>query len=58
MVAAGGNDSVDGDIRLSEEVGANEVKTFCVDVSGIKHVTICICDGCFCNAEISNIYLS
>lgn len=58
LVAAGGNDSVDGEFRLSEEVGANEVKTFCVDVSGIKHVTICVCDGCFCNAEVSNIYLS
>ena len=57
-VAAGGNDSVDGDIRLMEKVGANEVKTFYVDVSGIKHVTISIFDGCFCNAEVSNIYLS
>ena len=57
-VAAGGNDSVDGDIRLMEEVGANEVKTFCVDVSGIKHVTICISSGRFCNAEVTNIYLS
>ena len=58
MVAAGGNDSVDGDIRLMEEVGANGVKTFCVDISGIRNVTICIFDGRFCDAEVSNIYLS
>lgn len=58
MVAAGGNDSVDGDIRLMEEVGANEVKTFCVDISGIRNVTISIFDGFTCDAEVSNIYLS
>lgn len=58
MVAAGGNDSVDGDIRLMEEVGANGVKTFCVDISGIRNVTIRIFDGRFCDAEVSNIYLS
>ena len=58
MVAAGGNDSVDGDIRLMEEVGANGVKTFCVDISGIRNVTIRIFDGFTCDAEVSNIYLS
>ena len=58
MVVAGGNDSVDGDIRLMEEVGANRVKTFCVDISGIRNVTIGIFDGRFCDAEVSNIYLS
>lgn len=58
MVVVGGNDSVDGDIRLMEEVGANEVKTFYVDVSGVKHVTIRIFDGRTCDAEVTNIYLS
>ncbi|MCI7151315.1 MAG: S-layer homology domain-containing protein [Flavonifractor plautii] len=58
MVVVGGNDSVDGDIRLMEEVGANEVKTFYVDVSGVKHVTISIFDGRTCDAEVTNIYLS
>ena len=58
MVVVGGNDSVDGDIRLMEDVGANEVKTFYVDVSGVKHVTISIFDGRTCDAEVTNIYLS
>ena len=58
VVAAGGNDSVYGDIRLMEEVGTNEVKTFTVDISGVKRGTIRVFSGSFCNAEISNIYLS
>lgn len=58
VVAAGGNDSVYGDIRLMEEVGTNDVKTFTVDISGVKRGTIRVFSGSFCNAEISNIYLS
>ena len=58
VVAAGGNDSVYGDIRLMEEVGTNEVKTFTVDISGVKRGTISVFSGSFCNAEITNIYLS
>ena len=57
-VVVGGNDSVDGDIRLTELLVAEKPYTFTVDISGIKNATMCVFSGYSCNAEVTNIYLS
>lgn len=57
-VTVGGNDGIAGDRRLTELLVAEKGYSFTVDISGIRNVTIRIFDGYFCNAEISNIYLS
>ena len=46
------------DQRLSVVQDPGTTKTYSVDISGIKRVTICVSYGNFCNAEVSNIYLS
>lgn len=57
-VVVGGNDSVDGDIRLTELLVAEKPYTFTVDISGIKNATMSVFSGRSCNAEVTNIYLS
>ena len=46
------------DQRLSVVQDPGTTKTYSVDISGIKRVTICVSSGYSCNAEVSNIYLS
>lgn len=57
-VTVGGNDGISGDRRLTELLVAEKGYSFTVDISGIRNVTIRIFDGRFCDAEVSNIYLS
>ena len=57
-VTVGGNDSISGDRRLTELLVAEKGYSFTVDISGIKHVTLSVFSGRFCDAEVSNIYLS
>lgn len=51
-----GNVDVDG--RLGEVLEAGTSKTYSVDITGLKNMGIAVSDGRFCNAEVSNIYLS
>lgn len=46
------------DQRLSVVQDPGTTKTYSVDISGIKRVTICVSYGRTCDAEVSNIYLS
>lgn len=49
---------ISNDQRLRTIQDPGTTKTYSVDISGIKRVTLCIFSGYFCNAEVSNIYLS
>lgn len=51
-----GNVVVDG--RLNEILAAGSSKTYSVNIAGLKNMGIAVCSGRFCNAEVSNIYLS
>ncbi|MFR6627624.1 MAG: S-layer homology domain-containing protein [Flavonifractor plautii] len=51
-----GNVVVDG--RLNEILAAGSSKTYSVDITGLKNMGIGVYSGRFCNAEVSNIYLS
>ena len=51
-----GNVVVDG--RLNEILAAGSSKTYSVDIAGLKNMGVAVRSGRFCNAEISNIYLS
>lgn len=51
-----GNVDVDG--RLGEVLEAGTSKTYSVDITGLKNMGVAVRSGRFCNAEISNIYLS
>lgn len=46
------------DQRLSVVQDPGTTKTYSVDISGIKRVTICVSYGNTCDAEVTNIYLS
>lgn len=46
------------DQRLSAVQDPGTTKTYSVDISGIKRVTICVSYGNTCDAEVTNIYLS
>lgn len=49
---------IDTDQRLRTIQDPGTTKTYTVDISGIKHVTLRIFSGFTCDAEVSNIYLS
>ena len=49
---------INTDQRLRTIQDPGTTKTYTVDISGIKHVTLRIFSGSFCNAEVTNIYLS
>lgn len=51
-----GNVVVDG--RLNEILTAGSSKTYSVDIAGLKNMGVAVRSGRFCNAEVSNIYLS
>ncbi len=51
-----GNVVVDG--RLNEVLAAGSSKTYSVNIAGLKNMGVVVRSGRFCNAEISNIYLS
>lgn len=53
-----GADGISGDGRLIDTLSAGTTKTYSVDISGIKRVELGIFSGNFCNAEVTNIYLS
>lgn len=53
-----GADGISGDGRLIDTLSAGTTKTYSVDISGIKRVELGIFSGRFCNAEVTNIYLS
>lgn len=49
---------ISNDQRLRTIQDPGTTKTYSVDISGIKRVTLRIFSGYSCNAEVSNIYLS
>lgn len=49
---------IDTDQRLRTIQDPGTTKTYSVDISGIKQVTLRIFSGYFCNAEVANIYLN
>lgn len=51
-----GNVVVDG--RLGEVLEAGASKTYSVNIAGLKNMGIAVRSGRFCNAEVTNIYLS
>ena len=57
-VAVGDYGNVEVDLRLGEVLGAGTSKTYSVDIAGLKNMGVAVRSGRFCNAEISNIYLS
>ena len=46
------------DSRLNEILAAGSSKTYSVDIAGLKNMGVAVRSGRFCNAEVSNIYLS
>ena len=49
---------ISNDQRLNAIQDPDTTKTYSVDISGIKRVTIRVSYGNTCDAEVSNIYLS
>lgn len=49
---------ISNDQRLNTIQDPGTTKTYSVDISGIKRVTLRVFDGFTCDAEVSNIYLS
>ena len=45
-------------LRLGEVLEAGTSKTYSVDITGLKNMGIGVYSGYFCNAEVTNIYLS
>ena len=59
VVDAGGIDKVVGNIAaVKEKQNPETTKTYTADISDCKRIQICIASGTFCNAEVTNIYLS
>lgn len=57
-VAVGDYGNVEVDLRLGEVLEAGTSKTYSVDITGLKNMGIGVYSGNFCNAEVTNIYLS
>lgn len=57
-VAVGDYGNVEVDLRLGEVLEAGTSKTYSVDITGLKNMGIGVYSGYFCNAEVTNIYLS
>ena len=58
VVDAGGIDGIDNVAAVKEDQDPETTKTYTADISGCKKIQIDIGSGRFCNAEVSNIYLS
>lgn len=57
-VDAGGIDGIDNIAAVYGSQDPETTKTYTADISGCKKIQICVASGRFCNAEVSNIYLS
>lgn len=57
-IDAGGIDGIDNVAAVKERQEPETTKTYTADISGCKKIQICVASGRFCNAEVSNIYLS
>ena len=57
-VDAGGIDGIDNIAAVYGKQDPETTKTYTADISGCKRIEICVCSGRFCNAEVTNIYLS
>ena len=57
-VVVGSYGGVTIDQRLNEILAPGDTKTYTVDISSLKYVGIAVASGRFCNAEVTNIYLS
>lgn len=57
-VAAGGIDGIDNIAAVYGSQDPETTKTYTADISGCKRIQIAVRSGCFCNAEVANIYLS
>lgn len=58
VVDAGGIDGIDNIAAVKEDQDPETTKTYTADISGCKKIQICVASGRFCNAEVTNIYLS
>ena len=57
-VDAGGIDGIDNIAAVYGSQDPETTKTYTADISGCKRIQICVASGRFCNAEVTNIYLS
>lgn len=57
-VDAGGIDGIDNIAAVYGSQDPETTKTYTADISGCKRIQVAVRSGYFCNAEISNIYLS
>ena len=57
-VAVSDYGNVEVDLRLGEVLEAGASKTYSVDIAGLKNMGVAVRSGRFCNAEVTNIYLS
>lgn len=58
VVCAAGIDGIDNVAAVKEDQDPETTKTYTADISGCKKIQIDIGSGYFCNAEVTNIYLS
>ena len=57
-ITAAGIDGIDNVAAVKERQDPETTKTYTADISGCKRIQICVKSGNFCNAEVTNIYLS
>lgn len=57
-ITAAGIDGIDNVAAVKERQDPETTKTYTADISGCKKIQVAVCSGYFCNAEVSNIYLS
>ena len=57
-IVAMGADGIVADGRLVTSQDPETTKTYTADISGCKRIQIAVSSGRFCNAEVTNIYLS
>lgn len=57
-ITAAGIDGIDNVAAVKERQDLDTTKTYTADISGCKKIQIAVRSGYFCNAEVSNIYLS
>lgn len=58
VVHAAGIDGIDNVAAVKEDQDPETTKTYTADISGCKRIQIGVGSGRFCNAEVTNIYLS
>lgn len=57
-ITAAGIDGIDNVAAVKERQDPETTKTYTADISGCKKIQVAVRSGYFCNAEVSNIYLS